>query len=307
MNRLTDLEFFACVVKRGSLAAAAQELGVTPPAVSKHLAALEGRLGVRLLNRTTRRISVTHEGEMYLAEGVRLLGELDELERSVSGAKASPRGLLRVNASFGFGRRHVAPAISEFARKFPAVEVQLQLTDRAMNLAEEAFDVGIRLGGLPDARLTARRIAPNRRLLCAAPAYLREHGEPANPAQLQRHQCIVIREDEAAYGSWHWRSGSRTETAKVRGALSTNDGESALLWALKGQGIILRSQWDAAPYLRSGRLRELMKSWSAPSADVFVTFLTRDNLSAKIRGFVEFLAARFDAADRRGADEHAPW
>ena len=293
MDTLSDLGFFVLVSKMGSLAAAAQELGVTPPTMSKRLAALERRLGVRLLNRTTRRMSLTAEGEALLSEGSRLLHEIALLEQRLTGARATPRGLLRVHATLGFGRRHVAPAVSAFARKHAEVEVQLHLSDRLPNLVEQGFDVAVRIGELADARLTARKLAGNARVLCASPAYLRDAGEPAKPADLQAHQCLVIRESDETYGAWHLTRGLRRETVKVRGRLSTNDGEAALDWALKGHGILLRSQWDAARHLRSGRLRAVLPQWTLPPADIVAVFPTKQDLSAKTRAFVDHLVEAF--------------
>lgn len=304
MDKLSDLAFFSLLVKHGSMAAAAQQLGVTPPAVSKRLAAIERRLGVRLLQRTTRRIGLTPEGETYLVEGARVLEELETLEGKVSGSRAMPKGLLRVCATLGFGRRHVAPALSKFARKFPDVEVQLQLTDRPINLIEQGFDLQLRFGELPDARLTARLLARNRRVLCASPAYLRRAGEPTSPRELARHACLFIRESEETFGTWHLRSGGRTEAIKVRGPLASNDGECVLGWALDGHGILMRSLWEAAPMLRSGRLRPVLPNWSLPSADVYAVFPTRSHLSAKTRALVDFLLATFES---HRADEDGGW
>ncbi|CAN5604401.1 LysR family transcriptional regulator [soil metagenome] len=301
MDPFSDLAFFTLLMKQGNLAATAQEMGVTPPSVSKRLAALEARLGVRLLHRTTRRISLTPEGEMYLVEGARVLAELDALERTVAGAKAEPRGLVKVSASLGFGRRHVAPMLSKFARSYPDVEIQLHLADRAPNLVEQGFDVAIRFGELPDARLTARKLAENRRLLCAAPSYLRRAGEPAAPRDLQKHQCIFLRESDDPFGTWHLRSGSRQETVKVRGPLSSNDGDCAMSWALDGHGILMRSEWDAAPYLRSGRLRPVLESWTLPPADIYLVFPTKAHLSAKTRVFVDFMLEQFKTRRAAGA------
>jgi len=223
MKDAPDLAFFCLLARQPSLAAAAQALGVTPPAVSRRLAALEGRLGVRLLNRTTRRLSLTAEGERYLEEGEAILRDLERLERSLAAARETPRGLLRINDTFGFGRRHLAPAIAEFAVRHPEVEVILQLTDRPLDLVAEAMDIGIRFGLPPDARVLARPIAANRRLLCAAPAYLAAAGEPAAPQDLPAHQCIVIRENERAYNNWQLFDGARQATIKVRGALSKGE------------------------------------------------------------------------------------
>ncbi|MDB5777480.1 MAG: LysR family transcriptional regulator [Herbaspirillum sp.] len=295
MDAISDLDFFVQLVKQGSLVALARELGVTPPAISSRLSQLEKRLGVRLLNRTTRRLSVTHEGELYLATGSRLLADLQELERAISSSRAVPKGLLRVNATFGFGRRHMAPAIIEFARRYPEVEVQLELTDRAVNLADKAFDVGIWFGTVPDSRMVARKIAGNRRLLCASPAYLKKAGVPATPHDLQAHQCIILRESDAAYGTWHLTRGSKRETVKVRGALSTNDGETALLWTLAGFGILMRSEWDVQAHLQSGHLVPILEDWTLPVADVFAVYPERMNLSAKVSAFIDFLSDWFGA------------
>lgn len=293
MGALSDLAFFSLVVKHGNLSATARELGLTPPAISARLARLEQRLGVRLLNRTTRRVSVTQEGELYLAEGGRILADLEALERSVSSARAQPQGLLRLNATFGFGRAHIVPAVSDFARQYPDVEVQMRLTDRPLNLIEEGFDVAVRFGDLPDARLTARKIASNRRLLCASPRYLATYGEPRTPGELQRHRCIVVRENEVAYGTWRLESGQRAETVKVRGPVSSNDGQSALEWALDGHGIVMRSEWETAAYLRDGRLREVLTDWRTPAADIHALYPERLNLPAKTVAFVDFLSQRF--------------
>lgn len=293
MDRISDLEFFIQLVKQGSLAALAREMNVTPPAITARLAQLEKRLGVRLLNRTTRRISVTHEGEIYLATGERLLVELQELEQTVSSSRAVPKGLLRVNATFGFGRRHIAPAICAFARRYPLVEVQLELTDRAINLADKAYDIGIWFGSVPDSRLVARRIAGNHRLLCAAPDYLRQAGTPQSPRDLSTHQCIVLRESDSVFGTWHFTRGSKQETVKVRGALSTNDGETGVQWALEGFGILMRSEWDVRAHLDAGRLVPVLEDWDLPGADIFAVYPERANLSAKVGAFIDFLTEWF--------------
>ncbi|HEY9571842.1 MAG TPA: LysR family transcriptional regulator, partial [Pusillimonas sp.] len=304
---VSDLSFFVLLTKCATLARAAQELGVTPPTVSKRLAALETRLGVRLMNRTTRRISLTAEGEAYLLEGSRLLDELNVLEHTIAGGHAVPRGRLRVHATLGFGRKHIVPAISRFVKTHPEVEVQLQLSDRPMNLVEQGFDVAIRFGEIPDSRLTARTIAFNRRLLCAAPQYLQEFGAPMRPSDLRSHQCIVLRESDETYGTWHLAQASRTETVKVRGRISTNDGESALAWALEGHGILVRSEWDAAAYLRSGRLRPVLTDWALPSANIVAVYPTRQNLSARTRAFVEQLVDWFSPQRKSGKNDSNGW
>lgn len=298
MNEVSDLAFFVRLVQCGSLAATAQELGVTPPAISRRLAALERRLGVRLLNRTTRSLGATPEGERYLEQARRILDDIGELERELAGSRSEPQGLLRVNTSFGFGRRLIAPLVSDFVRRHPKVEIQLQLTDRIPSLTDAAFDVSIRFGRPPDSRLYARRLLTNHRVLCAAPAYLDAHAPIETPKDLARHACIVIRENEAAYGSWQLFAADddkRRETVKVGGALSSNDGETAVKWALAGHGVLLRSLWDIAGELAAGRLRRVLPGWQSAPADVYALYPERMHLSAKVRAFVDFLGERISA------------
>lgn len=289
MDGFSDLRFFSLLLREGSLAAAAQQMGLTPPAVSRRLALLEQRLGVRLLNRTTRRMHLTPEGETYLLEGARILSELDALERSVAGARSLPRGPLKIAATLGFGRTRLAPALSAFARAYPEVQVQLHLTERPVNLVEQGFDAVVRFGEQPDSRLTARRLLRNRRVLCASPGYLALAGEPRLPSDLLAHRCIVIRESDETYGTWHLRQGAAQETVKVNGALSTNDGGAALAWALDDQGILQRSLWDIAALLESGQLREVLPDWKLPPADIYLVHASKSELSAKIRALSDFM------------------
>ncbi|NUU04025.1 LysR family transcriptional regulator [Herbaspirillum robiniae] len=289
MDGFSDLNMFALVARHGSLAAAARELGVTPPAVSKRLAQVERRLGVRLVNRTTRRLSLTPEGELYLSSGTRLLDELATLEQLVTRSREEPAGLLRVNASFGFGRTHVGPAVADFQERYPAMRIQLQLTDRPASLQEDGFDVGIRFGPAPDARLNARLLRTNRRIVCASPAYIARHGKPSTPAELARHACLVLRENEAAYGAWHFTRRKRAETIKVDGALASNDGGVVLQWALRGRGIAVRSEWEIETHLARGELVPLLEDWSLPNADIHALYLERNQLSMKLRSFIDFL------------------
>lgn len=289
-----DLGFFSAIARVGSLSAAARELGITTPAVSKHLALMEARLGVSLLNRTTRRMSLTPEGELYLEHARRILGEIDGMEELLGMGKATPKGLLRVNATLGFGRSHVAPLISRFVRQYPQVEVQLQLSVNPPALTEDSFDVCIRFGAPPDSRVIAKYIAANRRLLCASPAYLAKHGIPKVPNDLTKHNCIGIRQGEEAYGVWRLASGkgrtARVESIKTRGNLTTNDGEIAVSWALDGHGVLMRAEWDIERYLRNGRLVQVLPQYFTPDADIHAVYPQRHQLSARVRAFVEFLA-----------------
>lgn len=287
----SEMQFFILLARKASLAAAARELGITPPAATKRLAQLEKRLGVRLVNRTTRRLSLTSEGERYLAHAQRILAEIREMEEDVASSRAAPKGLLRLNATLGFGRTVIAPLVSAFVRKHPEVDVQLQLTDRPIDLVEEAFDLGIRFGELPDTRLSARRIFSNRRFLCAAPAYLKRAGLPKKPEELTQHQCIIHRQNDDDWSIWRLSRGRRTETVRVRGSLASNDGDVALGWALDGHGILLRSEWDAAKYVESGRLQVVLPEYRLPGADLYAYYPSSRQMSARVRAFIDFLAA----------------
>jgi DNA-binding transcriptional LysR family regulator len=301
------MAFFSLLARCGSFSGAARELNLSTPAVSKWLAQMEARLGVQLLNRTTRRVSLTQEGEIYLQHARRILVDIDDMERLVGNAVAAPQGLLRVNATLGFGRSHIAPLISRFAKQHPDVQIELQLTVNPPPLNEDAFDVCIRFGEPPDARVIARQLAPNRRLLCASPAYLAQHGVPKVPHDLTRHNCIGIRQGSEGYGIWRLSSGKQTETVKVRGNLSTSDGEIAVNWALDGHGILMRAEWDIAKYLRSGRLRPVLEQWHTPPADIYVVYPQRHQLAARVRAFVDFLARHFEKSSTRAAGLVSDW
>jgi LysR family transcriptional activator of dmlA len=292
-----DLGFFSTLASAGSLSAAARELGITTPAVSKHLSLMEARLGLALVTRTTRRMSLTPEGETCLENARRILGEIDDLSQLLGVSKATPQGLLRVNATLGFGRSHVAPLIARFVRKHPQVEVQLQLSVNPPPLTEDLFDVCIRFGAPPDARVISRYIAPNRRLLCASPSYLAAQGVPKVPNDLTRHNCIGIRQGEEAYGVWRLTSGRgkavTTAAVKTRGSLATNDGEIAVSWALDGLGIVMRAEWDIERHLKSGRLVQVLPQYHTPDADIHAIYPPRHQLAARVRTFVDFVAAAF--------------
>jgi LysR family transcriptional regulator, transcriptional activator for dmlA len=303
----SEMTFFSLLARCGSLSAAAREFGVSTPAVSKRLAQLEARLGVRLLARTTRRVSLTPEGELYLDNARRILADIDDVERQLAGAMAAPAGLLRVNTTLGFGRSHIAPLVSQFAKAHAGIQVQLQLTVDPPPLTDDAFDVCVRFGEPPDARVVARKLAPNRRLLCASAAYLERHGIPKSPADLAQHNCIGIRQGDQAYGLWRLTQGRRAEAVKVRGNLSSNDGEIAVNWALAGHGIVMRAEWDIARYLRSGRLVQVLENWKTPPADIHAVYPQRHQVSARVRSFVDFLAAHFAKSSTRAAGMVGDW
>jgi DNA-binding transcriptional LysR family regulator len=289
----SELEFFVQIALLGNLSAAGRALDLTPPAATKRLAQLERRLGVRLVNRTTRSISLTREGETFLLYARRIIAQVREMEEAVSSGSTALRGLLRINATLGFGRTTIAPLASEFAKLHPQVEMQVEVTDRPVDLVESGIDMAIRFGELPDQRLNARCLMSNRRFLCASPLYLERNGEPQSLADLANHRCIIHRQNDDAYGVWRFMRDEHSEVMKVQGAMSSNDGDIVLGWALDGHGILIRSEWDLAKYLQSGRLRVVLPDFSLPAADLFVYYPNRRNQSARARAFIDFLVEHF--------------
>jgi DNA-binding transcriptional LysR family regulator len=292
-----DLAFFSIIASASSLGAAARELGVTTAAVSKRLAQMEARLGVPLVVRTTRRMSLTPDGEIYLEHARWILDKIEDMEEVLGVSPASPKGLVRVNATLGFGRSQVGPVMSQFVRKCPDVQMQLQLSVYPPPVSDDSWDVCIRFGQPPDARVIARRLASNRRLLCASPAYLDKHGTPKAPQDLMRHNCIGIRQGDEGYGVWRLSTGrgrKATGTAvKVRGNLTTNDGEIAVGWALDGHGIVMRAEWDIHRYLQSGRLVQVLPQYNTPNADIYAVYPERHQRTARVRALIDFLTTFF--------------
>jgi DNA-binding transcriptional LysR family regulator len=293
-----ELGFFVSLVTCGNLSGAARELGISTAAVSKRLSQMEAKLGVPLVNRTTRRMSLTPDGEVLLEHARRILEEIADLDQLLSASKGQPTGQLRVNATLGFGRLHIAPAISQYVLRYPKVDVQLQLSVKPPPLTEDQFDVCIRFGEPGDTRVIAKKLASNRRLLCASPKYLATHGAPVMPSDLVRHNCICIRQGDEAYGTWrlHRDRGDRGpgESVKVRGNLATNDGEIAVNWALDGHGILMRAEWDIERYLESGRLVQVLPQYVTSDADIYAIYPQHHHQSARVRTLVDFLSQAFE-------------
>jgi LysR family transcriptional regulator, transcriptional activator for dmlA len=291
----TDLHFFSSLVAAGSLSATARELRITTAAVSKRLSLLEARLRVSLISRTTRRMGLTVEGETFLRHARKIMGDLVDLELAMGSAQSQPSGLLRVNATLGFGRSHIAPLIARYVAQFPQMEVRLQLSADPPLLTEDAFDVCIRFGPPPDARVFARKVADNRRLICASPAYLKRYGHPRTPAELAAHQFINIRQGDVAYGVLKLSSGKSApiQTLKTRGQLTCNDGGIALQWALDGLGIVQRAEWDVRKHLIAGDLIELLPKYRTPDADIYAIYPPQHQGAARVREFVNLLQTTF--------------
>ncbi|RBO84986.1 LysR family transcriptional regulator [Marinomonas aquiplantarum] len=297
MDTLSEFTFFIALSRNGSLSSTARELNLTPSAVTKRLSNLESRLGVRLINRTTRRLSLTNEGEIYLKYVKNIVSQIDEMESVVSKRRDSPKGLLRVNAPLGFGRNYISPIISEFINEYPDIEVQLILTDRPISLPDESIDVCIRFGTVPDSRVFARKIAPNRRLICAAPKYFKARGKPVVPTDLLSHNCIIIKQSQQVATAWRFILDNTEEVIKVHGNLVTNDGEIALRWALDGHGIVMRAEWDLAKYIRQGKLEVVLDNYETPNADIYAVYMEKLNLSARVTCFLDYLKDSFIGED----------
>ncbi|QJD99410.1 LysR family transcriptional regulator [Massilia forsythiae] len=291
---LEDLNLFCAVVRKQGFAATALELGVSNAFVSKRIAMLEETLGVRLLHRTTRTLALTDHGTVVHQWAQRIREDVDQLGEAISQKGSAPRGLLRLCTSSGFGRNRIAPAMSALIRQYPQLEVQLELLDRPVDLIAEGFHLDIRVGQAQEPHLIARRIAANQRVLCGAPDYLARHGAPAQLADLARHQCIVIRERDQDVGRWKLRGPAGEETVRVKGPLSTNNGELVHQWGIDGHGIILRSIWDVGHSLADGSLVRVLPAYHQ-QADVWAIYPARLGTMANVRvcvGFLESWLAR---------------
>ncbi len=292
MDRFLELAALVRTVDRGSQAAAARELGVTPAMVGRYIQALEDRLGTRLLNRTTARQSLTEAGAAFYARASTILEQMDEAETNAADRQAEPRGTLRVNAPMSFGARHLAAEIAEFCEQNPKVRVELVLNDRVVDLVEEGYDVAVRIGLLAESGLVARRLSPCRLVLCASPGYLERHGRPSAPADLHGHNCLLY-----AYASnggvWRFLGEHGAEDVRVSGSLVINNGDALLAAALAGQGIILQPTFIAGEDLRAGRLVRLLPGWRLTGLNIHAVYPSARHLSPKVRSFVDFLALRF--------------
>jgi LysR family transcriptional regulator, transcriptional activator for dmlA len=285
---LDDLQLFCTIVRHGSFAATARERGVSNAYVSKRIAILEASLQTRLLHRTTRRVSLTEQGDIVHQWAQRILEDVEQMGEAVSSARSEPDGLLRICTSSGFGRNRVGPALSALAQRYPALEIELELLDRPVNLIDEGFHLDIRIGAVSEPNVISRRIARNRRVLCAAPDYLARHGTPQKLADLAGHRCIVIRERDFQFGQWTLHGPQGVEAVRIGGPLSANNGEIVHQWAIAGHGIILRSLWDVGPSIARGDLVHLLPDY-AQEVDVWAVTPSRLSTSAKLRVCVEFL------------------
>ncbi|HBT0295974.1 LysR family transcriptional regulator [Klebsiella pneumoniae] len=288
---LNDLRVFMLVARRAGFAAA-EELGVSPAFVSKRVSLLEQTLNVMLLHRTTRRVTITEEGERIYEWAQRILQDVDEMMDELSDVRQVPQGTLRIISSFGFGRRVVAPALSALALQYPQLELRFDVQDRLVDLVNEGVDLDIRVGDDIAPNLIARQLAANHRVLCASPQFLARHASPKQLSDLAALPCLVIKERDHPFGVWQLHSKEGQHAIKVTGPLSSNHGEIVHQWCLDGQGIALRSWWDVRENIASGHLVQVLPDYWQP-ANVWAVYVSRLATSAKIRTTVEFLRHYF--------------
>ncbi len=290
MDKLTSMRVFVEVARRGTFGAAAEQLGLSRAMATRHVAHLENLLGVRLLHRTTRRLSLTGEGEAYLERCRQILDEIEETELAVARLGSSPRGTLRLSAPVSFGSHQLTPAIAAYQDAYPEVAVELVLNDRIADLAEEGIDLAVRVGPLDDSRLIARPVACARMRVCAAPAYLAQRPEPRTPGDLAAHNCLRY-----AYRSplWVFRRAGREYPVTVHGDFESNVGDALRLAALAGRGVVMLPTYMTGDDLAAGRLQPLLADYELARVPVHAVYLHRRHLSAKVRTFVEFLVERF--------------
>ena len=286
------MSVFSKVVAAGSLSAAARDLGVSTAVVSRRLATLEARLGVRLVNRTTRRLALTDEGASYHEACVRILGEVEDADAAAAAQRVEPQGILKVALPASFGHKHIAPLIPPFAARYPKIQLALSLSDRTVNMIEEGYDLAIRIGELEDSSLAARKLAPNRRVVCASPGYLAQHPAPLTPGDLQRHNCLTTNDLQM---NWEYKGpDGRRGVVRVSGHYACDNWEVLREWAMAGLGVALKSTWDVRRQLGDGLLVPLLPGYDfGTDVAIYAVYPHRRYLPAKTRVFIDYLAESF--------------
>lgn len=292
MDQFKQISTFVEVTTRGSLSAAARAEGIAPAMIGRRLDALEERLGVKLLQRTTRKIALTDEGITFLEDCQRILADLENAEAAVSERSARASGHLLISAPAGFGRRHVAPLLPSFLAQHRDVTVTLNLNDRVVDLIGEGVDVAIRIATLSDSNLIGVKLADNKRVVVASPAYIKQHGAPASLDDLVRHNCLAI-SSEGSQRGWTFRQNGKNVTLKVTGNMVCNDGAVLHDWALAGKGLAWRSMWEVGTAIESGKLMTVLDEFAAPGNDIYAVFAQRRHLPLRIRAFIDFLRREY--------------
>jgi DNA-binding transcriptional LysR family regulator len=297
MDRFQALTAFAGVVESGSFVSAAERLGVSVSAVSRHVAELEAHLNVRLLNRTTRRLSLTESGRVFFEHCVQLLADLDEAERSASASALTPRGTLRLSAAVTFGERHLAPAIGAFVERYPDVRFDVELSDRVVDLIDERFDAALRIGAIGSQSLVGRPVGVTSMVCCAAPGYLLRRGEPRRPDDLAGHECLTY-QYASQRNTWVFRArDGSAQHIKVSGSVHANSGRFLAALAAEGRGIAYEPDFIVGPDVRAGRLMPILSAFQPLPSTIQLVYPSRRHLSAKVRVFADFLRERFQNAE----------
>ncbi len=293
MDKFKELSTFANVAKLGSLSAAARDEGLTPAMIGRRIDQLEGRLGVKLFTRSTRQVTLTPEGERFLEEVDRIMADLEGAEASLAAEAKSASGRLIITAPTAFGRRHIAPHLSAFARDHPQLEVTLHVSERIVDLKNERVDLAIRIADLKNADLIAVKLARNHRVVCGSPQYFRENGKPKVLADLQNHQCLVTSTPDGLNDHWQFQDKNKAQTVKVAGQLHCNDGEVLTQWALAGQGLAWRSAWEVNDEIKRGRLVTVLDEFASHGNNIYAVYPDRKHLAAKVRLFIDHLKKIF--------------
>ena len=296
MDHLKQLETLVSVAAKGSLTAAAQHEGVAPAVIGRRIDALEERLGVKLLVRTTRRLSLTHEGSAFLEDCQRILADLASAEASVSAGGVKASGHLRITAPAGFGRRHVAPLVPRFLELHPEVSLSLNLSDRIVDIVHEGYDCAVRVGDLPDSNLVSVRLADNRRLCVAAPAYLQRAGTPQHPSELMQHECLVLSSEASQSRGWAFTIDAQVVHLRPRGRLDCSDGQVLHAWCLQGLGLAWRSTWEVEQHIASGQLVEVLAPFAAPPNGIQALVPQRKHLPLRVRLWIDHLKQTYGDA-----------
>jgi len=289
MDHLKQIESFTSVATKGSLTAAARAEGVAPAVIGRRIDALEERLGVKLLVRTTRKLTLTHEGSAFLEDCQRVLADLANAEASVSAGGVKASGHLRITAPAGFGRRHVAPLVPGFIAQHPDVSLSLNLSDRVVDIVNEGFDCAVRVGDLPDSNLVSVRLADNRRLCVATPAYLKRAGVPKSPADLAQHECLTLSSDASQTRGWAFQVDGAVVHLRPSGRLDCSDGQVLHDWCAAGLGIAWRSTWEVESEIAGGHLVAVLEDFAAPPSGIYAVFPQRKHLPLRVRLWIDFV------------------
>ena len=292
MDDFGVLPVFVAVVETGGFSPAAHKLGVSKSAVSKRISQFEEKLGVRLLYRTTRRLSLTEAGERYYENAVKALAYASEAEDSVTQLQEKPQGCLRINTPMSFGRLHIAPLIPKFLAQYPGIEVDMVMEDRVIDLVEKGVDVAIRVGDLPDSTMVARKLAPMRSVLCASPEYIAQYGEPKTPTELLNHNCLLF---SYLISEWSFLDQGELLNVRVSGNYRVNNGEAVREALLQGMGITRTPTFIVGPDIAAKRLVQLLPDYQLPEQTIYAVFPKRRHLPAKVRVFIDFVVDCFGA------------